>query len=348
MRRRLLVISTAVVLSVALLAGGFFGWLFISFDRPGPLTKAVTVVIPRNSSVEDIGRLLEEKNVVADARVFSLGTQVTGNAAALQPGEYEFGVAFTPRAAMNLVISGKRVAHKLTIPEGLTTVQVLKLIDAADGLDGPITITPGEGAVLPEAYQYFWGDRRDEVIKRMTAAHDNALAELWAEHPPDTVLKSPEEAVVLASIIAREAGPAKERPIVASVMVNRLKRGMRLESDVTVAYGIALADHAPDNVLKRKLTRADLKRPTAYNTYLNMGLPPTPICNPSRETIRAALHPAQTNYLFFSASENGNTFARTAREHASNIERMKAARPSGAATMPGENEAQAPSAAPAR
>lgn len=346
--RRWLGISAAVLLPLALLVGGFFGWLFYSFDKPGPLTKPVAVVIPGDLSVDDIGRLLEEKGVVADAHAFSLGTRITGNAGALQPGEYEFGVAFTPRAAMSLIVSGQRVAHKLTVPEGLTTIQVLKLIDSADGLSGDITVTPAEGALLPETYQYFWGDSRDSVIQRMTAARDNALAELWEERPDDTILKSPEQAVVLASIIAREAGPPKERPLIASVMVNRLKRGMRLESDVTVAYGIALADHLPDNVLKRKLTRADLKRRTAYNTYIQKGLPPTPICNPSKETIRAAIHPTKSSYLFFSAGENGNTFARTAREHAGNVERMKAARIPDAATMPGENEAKAPARAPAR
>jgi UPF0755 protein len=248
---------------------------------------------------------------------------------------------------MSLIMSGQRVAHKLTVPDGLTTVQVLKIIHDAEGLDGPITITPPEGALLPETYQYFWGDSRDGLIERMTAARDNALAELWEERPKDTVLKSPEEAVVLASIIAREAGGAKERPIIASVMVNRLKRGMPLESDVTVAYGAAIAEHAPGNVLTRKLTRSDLKRPSPYNSYLNKGLPPTPICNPSRETIRAALHPTKTNYLFFSAGTSGNVFARTAREHASNVEKMRAA-PAPEAAMSGENEAKAPTLPEAR
>jgi UPF0755 protein len=346
--RRWLSMSIVVVLVLAVIAGGLLGWLFYAFDRPGPLTKPVAVVIPKNLSVDDIGRLLEAKNVVADAHVFALGTRLTGNASALQPGEYQFGIAFTPRSAMNLIKSGQRVAHKLTVPECLTTVQVLKVIHDTDGLDGAITITPPEGALLPETYQYFWGDSRDSMIARMTAARDNALAELWEERPKDTVLKSPEEAVVLASIIAREAGDAKERPIIASVMVNRLKRGMPLESDVTVAYGAAIAEHAPGEVLTRTLTRTDLKRPGPYNSYLNKGLPPTPICNPARETIRAALHPSKTNYLFFSAGTNGNVFARTAREHASNVEQMKAAQAFDTATTPAENEAKAPATPPGR
>lgn len=334
MRRRLTILAV-VLAPLAVLVGGAVGWLFFSFDRPGPLTKPVAVVIPRDLSVDGIGRLLEDKSVVVDARVFSLGTRLTGNAAALQPGEYEFGIAFSPRAAMNLILSGKRVAHKLTVPEGLTTVQILKIVDGAEGLDGSITITPGEGKLLPETYQYFWGDSRDGVIERMTHAFDETLATLWAERSEDSVLKSSAAAVVLASIVAREAGGAKERPIVASVLINRLKRGMRLESDVTVAYGIALADHLPDSVFKRKLTRNDLKRPTPYNTYLNKGLPPTPICNPGREAIRAALHPAKTNYLFFAAGENGSKFARTAAEHERNVASMKEMKD-------GENEAKLP------
>jgi UPF0755 protein len=338
MRRRLTIVAVVLV-PLAVLVGGAVGWLFFSFDRPGPLTKPVAVVIPRDLSIEGIGRLPEDKRVVADARVFSLGTRLTGNASALQPGEYEFGVAFSPRTAMNLILSGKRVAHKLTVPEGLTTVQILKIVGGAEGLEGPITITPGEGTLLPETYQYFWGDSRDNVIERMTHAFDETLATLWAERSEDGILKSPDAAVVLASIIAREAGGARERLIIASVLINRLKRGMRLESDVTVAYGIALADHLPDDVLKRKLTRKDLKRPTPYNTYLNKGLPPTPICNPGREAIRAALHPAKTNYLFFAAGENGSKFARTAAEHARNIAAMKEMKG-------GENEARLPDSLP--
>ncbi|HTI87938.1 MAG TPA: endolytic transglycosylase MltG [Alphaproteobacteria bacterium] len=217
------------------------------------------------------------------------------------------------------------VARKLVVPEGLTTSQVLKLVENADGLKGPITITPGEGMMLAGTYEFARGDTRDSVIARMVRGMYETAAEQWKERAPDLPLASPEEAVVLASIIVKEAGNAKESPVVGSVLVNRLRRGMKLESDVTVSYGIAREDDLPETQLKRSLTRSDLQRPTPYNTYVNDGLPPTPICNVGRETLQAALHPAKSTYLFFSASgSSGNTFARTVDEHNRNVEQMRA------------------------
>lgn len=321
-------ISMAAAVCGLALAGGFLTWLLLAFDRPGSLTKPLAVVIAPGQSVDDIGRVLANKNVVDHAWVFSLGVRLRGNAAALRSGEYEFGVAFSPRAAMNLILSGKRVARHLLIPDGLTTAQILKLVGNAEGLEGNITLEPKEGSLLPQDYQYFWGDDRDGLIERMAAAHDNALAELWDGRPDSSFLRSPEDAVVLASIIAQETKIPKERAIIASVMANRIKHGMHLESDPTVAYGVARADSLADNVLKRRITRRDIRRPTPYNTYIIKGLPPAPICNPSREAINAALHPAKTNYLFFvsGVEERGNSFSRTLAEHNRNVALMKARR----------------------
>ncbi|MGE5538931.1 MAG: endolytic transglycosylase MltG [Gemmatimonas sp.] len=341
MRRRTYIVFPFVV--AASLVGVAF-WLFVAFIRPGPLTEPRTVVIEPGRSLDEIAAVLADKGVVSDPRVFAFGVRLARKDSALLPGEYQFGVAFSPRAVMNLLVSGRRIPHKLVVQEGLTTAQVLKLVEKADGLDGPITITPGEGALLPQTYQYFWGDSRDGMIERMVYAMDQTIADLWAQRPPDTPLQTPAEAVVLASIVAKESGQPKERPTVASVLTNRLKRGMKLESDVTVAYGIARADQLPETVLKRRLTRTDLKRATPYNTYLNPGLPPTPICNVGRETLHAALHPAKTTYLFFAATgSSGNAFARTVDEHNRNVERLRArtaAKKNGG--PPEENEAMVP------
>lgn len=333
MRRRLL-IPAIILLSLAALIGGFGAWLFVAFDRPGPLTQAEAVVIPRGASVDVIGRLLAEKNVVSHPLVFSMMTRLTGNAARLQPGEYRFGIASSPRAAMNLILSGKRVAHQLTVSAGLTTAQIIKLLKDTDGLDGTITATPDEGALLPATYQYFWGDDRDAMIETMAHAHDQTVAELWAVRPSGSLLKSPEDAVILASIIDSETKNPKEQLKVSSVLANRMRHGMSLQSDPTVAYGVAKADKLPDGVLKRRLTRKDLQRKTPYNTYIVKGLPPTPICNPSRKALQAALHPAKTNYLFFAADGERTAFARTLSEHKNNIARLQA-------SLAGENVAKA-------
>jgi UPF0755 protein len=237
---------------------------------------------------------------------------------------------------------GERVSQKLVVPEGLTTSQVLKLVENADGLSGPITITPGEGKLLADTYEFARGDSRNSVIARMVRAMDEAVAEQWKARAPDLPLGTPAEAVVLASIIAKEAGNAQERPVVASVLLNRLKRGMKLEADVTVSYGIAHEDKLPETQLKRPLTRTDLQRPTPYNSYVNDGLPPTPICNVGRDTLRAALHPAKSTFLFFSSSgSSGNVFAHTADEHNRNVEQMKALANPKPAPSPSADESEA-------
>jgi UPF0755 protein len=351
MRRRLTYLLPLIV--AAALVGAAV-WLFVAFVRPGPLTQPRTVVIEPGRSLGEIATLLVDNGVIADPQVFALGVRFSRKQTTLLPGEYQFGVAFSARAVMNVLITGRRLAHKLVVPEGLTTSQVLKLVEAAEGLSGTITITPGEGALLPQTYEYFRDDSRDSVIERMVYAMDKTLAELWEQRAPDFPFQTPAEAVVLASIVAKEAGNAKERPMIASVLLNRLERGMKLESDVTVSYGVARADQLPDTVMKRRLTRADLRRATAYNTYVNAGLPPTPICNVGRDTLLAALHPAKSTYLFFSATgSSGNAFARTSDEHNRNVERLKARtnpKPAGPPSKPpvsagatsDENEAMAP------
>jgi UPF0755 protein len=324
MRRRF----SALVLIVAVittLAAGLLGWLFVAFDARGPSAEPHTVVVARGLSVEDIGKLLAERGVISNRLVFSLGVRLSDKSSALKSGEYAFVAGVSARAAMDLLVSGKTVIRHLTLPEGWTTAQGLALVKNAAGLEGPLTLAPAEGALLPETYNYTWGDTRDGMVRRMMRAMDETLADLWSKRPTDSPVDSPAEALVIASIVERETGVAGERPLVASVLVNRLKRGMKLQSDPTVAYGIARAEHLPDDLLFRPLTRDDLAFPSPYNTYLNGGLPPGPIANPGRAAIRAALDPARTDFLYFVADgSGGHAFATTLDEHNRNVARWRA------------------------
>jgi UPF0755 protein len=318
----------AVVLILAALttlAAGLLGWLFVAFDARGPLADQRAVVIARGLSAEEIGKLLTDRGVIANPLVFSLGVRLSGKGSALRSGEYAFAAATSARAAMDLIVSGRTVVRRLTLPEGWTTAQALQLVDTAEGLEGAITVRPDEGALLPETYNYSWGDSRDAIVRRMTRAMEETLADLWTKRPTDAPVKSPHEALVLASIVERETGIAEERGLVASVMANRLKRGMRLQSDPTVAYGAALASSSPLHLLSRPLTRDDLQRATPYNTYVIDGLPPAPIANPGRAALRAAIDPPRTDFLYFVADgSGGHAFARTLDEHNRNVARWRA------------------------
>jgi peptidoglycan lytic transglycosylase G len=320
-------ISTLVLFAAVLttIAGALLVWLFVAFDANGPSAEPHAVVVNRGLSVEEIGGLLAARGIVAHQLVFSLGVRLSGKASALRSGEYAFPAGISARAAMDLLVSGKTVVRHLTLPEGWTTVQALALIGNAEGLEGALTVTPGEGTLLPETYNYSWGDTRDGMARRMMRAMDETLAELWAKRPADSPMESPREAVIVASIVERETALADERPLVASVVVNRLKRDMRLQSDPTVAYGVADANRLPGDVLARPLSRDDLARPSPYNTYLNTGLPPTPIANPGRASLKAALDPAHTDYLYFVANgAGGHAFAKTLGGHNRNVARWRA------------------------
>jgi UPF0755 protein len=251
--------------------------------------------------------------------------RLSGKGAALRLGEYAFAAGTSARAAMDLIVSGRTVVRRLTLPEGWTTAQALQLVETAEGLEGAISLHPEEGTLLPETYNYSWGDSRDAIVRRMTRAMDETLADLWAKRPTDSPVASPREALILASIVERETGVAEERGLVASVMVNRLKRGMKLQSDPTVAYGVAVGAAAPLRLLARPLTRDDLQRPTPFNTYVIDGLPPAPIANPGRAALRAAIDPPRTDFLYFVADgSGGHAFARTLDEHNRNVAKWRA------------------------
>lgn len=312
-------------LSFAIIVGFVAIWGWMAFTKPGPLGQPINVVIPRGTGLDGIAIRLVEAGVITDPRVLVLGAKATGRARGLKAGEFRFPAAVSPREALDILESGETVVRRLTVAEGLTSSAVIALLNSAEGLEGTAALPP-EGSLLPETYHYAWGDTRSELLRRMTRSQDEAVARLWETRAADLPFETPEQAVILASIVEKETGVASERPLIAGVFINRLKRGMRLQSDPTVAYGIA-----GGTGLDRSLTRADLKAPTPYNTYTQNGLPPGPISNPGEASIAAVLNPADTNFLYFVADgTGGHVFARTLAEHNRNVRAWRQYRREGA------------------
>lgn len=301
-------------------AGGAYLWLARAVLVPGPLQEALTLVIEPGSGLGSIARQLESAGVIVDARFLELQARRAGQARALKPGEYRFEPGISIVEALDKVVRRDVVARFVTIPEGLVTGGIRRILAEAPGLAGEVTADVADGDLLPETYRYEWGDTRAAVVGRMRAARDRALVELWETRASGLPISSPQEAVILASIVEKETGVASERPRVAAVFINRLKRGMKLQSDPTVIYGIA--PEAGD--LARSITRADLEAPNAFNTYIVTGLPPSPICHPGRAALAAVLNPMATNELYFVADgSGGHAFAATLAEHNKNVARWR-------------------------
>ncbi|TCS60124.1 endolytic transglycosylase MltG [Varunaivibrio sulfuroxidans] len=303
--------------------GGILGaswWGYSQFDAPGPSTVPITVVIAKGGGVRAIAHRLADVGVIRHPTVFRIAVRLSGADTTLKAGEYAFPAGASARDVLNLLVSGKTVVRKLTIAEGLTTRQVLDIIRGAEGLVGRITRSPAEGALWPETYHYSWGDERDALVRRMTVADRREIDGLWARRAPGLPLTSINQAITLASIVEKETALPEERAHVAGVFFNRLKRGMRLQSDPTVVYGLS----AGEGTLGRALTYQDLHTATPYNTYMIKGLPPGPICNPGRASIMAVLHPQSTPDIYFVANgRGGHAFAQTLQEHNANVRRWR-------------------------
>jgi UPF0755 protein len=316
MRRLLSTLYTLIAVTVIAAAGVAY-YLFASFTGPGPLTEDRTLVIPKGSGVAQIGGLLQSEGVIENVDIFRLGVRLFSEGKPLLAGEYVFPKGVSPSGAMGIMIAGKSIMHRLTIPEGLTVREVLELVSAEPLLDGPLPPErPAEGTLLPETYQYLRGESRAAIVDRMRADMASALAKEWARRDPKLPLTTPEEAVALASIVEKETSQGTERARVAGVFYNRLKKGMALQSDPTVIFAITLGKLK----LNRGLTYDDLKIDSPYNTYLVKGLPPGPIANPGLAALQAVLRPMAHKELYFVADgSGGHAFAETLEQHNKNV-----------------------------
>jgi len=308
-----------LILLVILAGTAGLGWWQVNraWSGPGPLAQEVTLVVPRGGA-SAIADTLAERGVVGQPLVFLAAAWITTADGPLRAAEFTFPARASLRDVFEILRRGRPVQRRLTIPEGFNARQIAALLERTEGLTGELPVLV-EGAVLPETYAYQFGETRTALLRRATAAMDQALAEIWAGRAPNLPLASPREALILASIVEKETGRADERGRVAGVFINRLRRGMMLQSDPTTAY--AAAD---GGVLDRPLTRADLDRDHPFNTYRIRGLPPGPIASPGRDALRAVARPDATEMLFFVADgTGGHAFARTLEEHNRNVARWR-------------------------
>ena len=305
---------------VAVLFAGAALFARARYLEAGPNAAETTIVVPRGRP-EAVGAALLKAGVIADVRAFRIADLATRGEGRLRAGEFAFPAAASLRDVLAILRTARPVQHRLTIPEGLTAAQIARLIEAAETLDGDPPV-PTEGAVLPETYAYERGEPRATLLRRAEQAMDRVLAEIWAARLPDLPIATPQELVVLASMVERETARPEERARVAAVFVNRLRAGMRLQSDPTVAYAVSGGLGGPD----RQLTRADLAWQHPANTYAVSGLPAEPICAPGRAALRAAAQPMADDALYFVADgAGGHVFARTLEEHTRNVARWREA-----------------------
>jgi UPF0755 protein len=312
-------LSVFSILIVLCAAGGAF-WGYSEYVKPGPLQSDLAVVIPKGAGKIEIANLLQTRGVITQPLVFRAAVRTIAREKSLRAGEFLFPKSASTKAVVGILQTGKTVVRRITVAEGLTVAEVMDRLYQTEGLEGDITTRVSEGTLLPETYHFSYGDSRDAMVLRMRTAMDKAFEELWNRRARNLPYETAADTLVMASIIEKETARADERARVAGVFVNRLRRGMRLQSDPTVVYGVTDGTGA----LGRPIQRSDLNNPHPYNTYIHKGLPPTPIANPGRSSIEAALNPAATDDLYFVADgEGGHAFARTLTEHNRNVARWR-------------------------
>lgn len=308
-----------ILLGLALSAA-LGGWGIYKYLAPGPAAEERMVLIERGTGVSGIAAQLKDAGVIESALIFKIAARLKDGS--LKAGEYAFPAHIPMAQAAQMMRDGQVYDRKFTIPEGLTSYQIVQIVNKIDVLEGTLADIPEEGSLLPETYHYVKGDTKDVKIAEMKAAMEKAIGELWDARQADLPFTTKQEAVTLASIIEKETGVAEERRRIAGVFVNRLKRGIALQTDPTVIYALTEGKMKDDGMgpLGRRLLSKDLQVDSPYNTYKYPGLPPGPIANPGRASIEAALNPEPHNYIYFVADgTGGHVFAETLEQHNRNV-----------------------------
>jgi UPF0755 protein len=342
-RHPLVVIGNAIFSLFVLLTVVGIAALFLGkqrFEMPGPLATDKIVNIPHGSGIRDIADVLQREGVIDQPWVFVGGVMVLKAREDLKAGEYQFAAHASLRDVVATIVDGKVISHQISLPEGLTSEQIVARLLQDDILTGNIKEIPREGSLLPDTYNF----TREQIIQRMQAAQQRLLKEVWDRHSPDLPLKTPEQLVVLASLIEKETAKPDERTRVAAVFVNRLKQRMRLQSDPTIIYGLV----GGKGTLGRPIMKSEIDQPTPYNTYQIDGLPPGPICNPGRASLEAAANPARTRELYFVADgAGGHVFAENYDQHQKNVARLRSFETDLKDRAPADAGTPAPQVAPA-
>jgi UPF0755 protein len=309
-------LATAVI--VVIIVSGALEWGFAAFHAPGPAAKdgkETIVVIKPGTSTRGISQTLETAGVLIRPYVFQIGVHVFSPKSALKAGEYAIPSRATMRQIMDILVAGKSIQHKVTVAEGLTSQMAYDLVKADAVLKGPAGPVPAEGSLLPETYLFQRGETRAHLLSTMAKAQESVLDSLWEGRAQTLPIQSKKEALILASIVEKETGIARERPHIAAVFMNRLRIGMKLQSDPTIIYGITKG-----YPIGRRINRSEIEAATPYNTYVIAALPPEPICNPGKDSIAAVLNPIESKDLYFVADgTGGHVFAETAEEQAKNV-----------------------------
>ena len=324
-RNPLVIVGNAIITIILVLMIGVGGGYFYGrqkIEAPGPLQEDKVVNIPSRAGMTDIADTLQREGVIDNNRWAFIGAVFALKARSeLKPGEYLFQKNASLRDVIGTMVEGKVVQHAVTIPEGLTSEQIVARLSDNDIFSGTVREIPREGTLLPETYKFPRGTSREQVITRMQQAQKRALAEIWERRSPDLPIKSPEQLVTLASIVEKETGKPDERSRVAAVFVNRLRQKIKLQSDPTIIYGLV----GGKGTLGRPIKRSEIQQPSPYNTYVVEGLPPGPIANPGRASLEAAANPARTRDLFFVADgTGGHAFSDTYDQHQKNVAKLRA------------------------
>src|SRR5246127_2244236 len=323
-RNPFVVVGNAIITIVVLLligTGTAYYYGKQTLEAPGPLQEDKVVNIPARAGKRDIADVLQREGVIdVNPWVFIGGVLAMKASSDLKPGEYSFQKNASLRDVIATIVEGKVVQHSVTIPEGLTSEQIVARLSDNDIFTGSVRELPREGTLLPETYKFPRGTPRDQVIQRMQQAHKRVLAEIWERRSQDLPVKTPEQLETLASIVEKETGKPDERSRVAAVFVNRLKQKIKLQSDPTIIYGLA----GGKGTLGRPIKRSEIMQPSPYNTYVVDGLPPGPIANPGRASLEATANPARTRDLFFVADgTGGHAFTETYDQHQKNVARLR-------------------------